>query len=215
MATAASALSGVLTARRVRQLADRASFQKGRDYFSEGRVGSLVAHRDTLTATVNGTHDYAVTLDAANGDLHYDCSCPVGTDGAFCKHAVAVALAWLNLESADGNTVRRSDLAEETALVTLDDLRPWLLQQKPEALVDLLLAAAVRDERLREKLLRDAARSTGKGLDFGSYRRAIERATRTRGFIEYGRPPASPRAFAPPWSRFPNSPAKVRRKPPP
>lgn len=184
-----SALSRLLTLKQVRHLAGERSFQRGRDYFDGGQVRSLVAHGDTLTATVTGSQNYAVRLAAKDNGLSHRCSCPVGGDGLFCKHCVAVGLAWLdagrdrvsNLKSGISNS---SGLAGGL-LVTLDDLRPWLLAQAPATLAAYLLETAERDDRLREKLLRAAARATAKGVDFSAYRKSIDRATRTGGFIDY------------------------------
>lgn len=193
---AASALTRLLTLKQIRHLAGDTSFARGEAYCAEGRVRSLVAHGDTLTATVCGTENYTVRLATENGALSYRCSCPVGADGAFCKHCAAVALAWLdagrkniaatragisNLKTRISNS---SGLAGGL-LVSLDDLRPWLLEQPPATLADLLLETAERDERLREKLLRAAARATAKGIDLSAYRKSIDRATRTGGFIDY------------------------------
>lgn len=176
-----SALSQVLTPEKLRELAGAVSFRRGQLYAAEGRVGTLVVRGNTLSATVAGTRSYQVRIEARDGGLDHRCSCPVGADGAFCKHTVAVALSWI--------AGRRSDKpgrdAGASSVVTLDDLRPWLLRQTPENLADLLLGAAERDERLRERLLRDAARATGKRNDFAAYRRAIDRATLPGEFIAY------------------------------
>jgi uncharacterized Zn finger protein len=183
---ASSSLRLVLTASHVRQLASDRSYARGETYVADGHVLSLVESRDTLTATVRGTSDYRVRLTAADDTLAYRCSCPVGADGKFCKHAVAVALAWL---AADNPKKSRSPgaakAASATPVVHLDDLRPWLLEQRPAMLTDLLLETAARDDRLREQLLRAAARATSKGPDFTAYRKSIDRATRTGGFIDY------------------------------
>jgi uncharacterized Zn finger protein len=88
-----SALSRLLTLEQIRQRAGNTSFQRGQAYCERGQARSLVAHGDTLTAAVAGTEIYAVRLAADGGKLEYRCSCPVGSDGAFCKHCVAVALA--------------------------------------------------------------------------------------------------------------------------
>lgn len=187
----ASALSHVLTLQRIRRLAGATSFARGQAYHAVERVTSLVVRGDTLTATVIGTENYAVRLEATSaGDerFAYRCSCPVGTDGAFCKHCVAVALAWLAAAQpadAGSTTKRQRRAAPSTPLVQLDDVRPWLLEQPPAALADLLLDVAERDARLREKLLRAAARATAKGIDLSAYRRAIERAARPHGFVDY------------------------------
>jgi len=88
-----SKLKQVLTHQALRRLAGARSFQRGEDYFAAGQVASLVEHAGKLTATVQGTEDYRVTLSARGGVLDYDCTCPIGADGAFCKHCVAVGLA--------------------------------------------------------------------------------------------------------------------------
>ena len=46
-----------------------------------------------MAARVGGTRLYRVELWAEQGDLGYDCSCPLGEEGAFCKHCVAAGLA--------------------------------------------------------------------------------------------------------------------------
>jgi tetratricopeptide (TPR) repeat protein len=185
----ASALSRLLTLKQIRHLAGERSFQRGQDYCAGGQVRSLVAHGDTLTATVIGTENYAVRLAAENGALQYRCSCPVGADGLFCKHCVATALAWLDA-GRTGVSNPKSGISNSSGragglLVSLDDLRPWLLGQPPATLAGHLLETAERDDRLREKLLHAAARATAKGIDFSAYRQSIDRATRTGGFIDY------------------------------
>jgi len=48
-----------------------------------------------LVAQVTGKQAYRVSI-WINGDrLGYVCSCPAGADGDFCKHCVAVAIAWV------------------------------------------------------------------------------------------------------------------------
>jgi len=182
-----SALARVITLKYLKDLAGERSFQRGQVYCLSGQVQSLVVHGDTLHATVGGTEDYGVRLVARDEGLDHRCSCPVGTEGSFCKHGVAVALAWLGANAKGGGTSKkgRESATESSPLVSLDDLRPWLLGQTPATLTGYLLEAAERDERLREKLLRGAARASAKGIDLGAYRRSVERATRTTRFIDY------------------------------
>ena len=177
----ASALSRFLTPKQIRQLAGETSYSRGEGYHATDRVRSLVVHGDTLTATVCGTEDYTVRLEAGTDALSHRCSCPVGADGLFCKHCVAVALAWLEAAPAQD----RKKPAAATPLVSLDDLRPWLIDQPSATLAGFLLETAERDGRLREKLLRAAARATAKGIDLAAYRKSIDRAARTGGFIDY------------------------------
>jgi len=165
-----SRLSTLLTRHVVANLATGASFERGLDYFNRGKVVRLIEHGNTVTAKVSGTAVYEVRLSAVADGLEFNCSCPVGGGGDFCKHCVAVALAWL--ENRSRKTHGGEGSVEDPApLVTLDDLRPWLLKQPPETLADLLLSAAEHD--------------VSKGIDFAAYRASITRATATPGFVSY------------------------------
>src|SRR5690349_21052276 len=97
-------LKNVLTRNALRRLAGARSFERGEDYFDGGRVTSLVEHRGKLTAIVQGSEDYRVELSVRIGELDYDCTCPVGEDGAFCKHCVATGLAWITNSPANSST---------------------------------------------------------------------------------------------------------------
>ena len=182
-----STLSSILTLKLVKRLAGVRAFQRGRDYCDRDQVRSLVSHDDMLTATVCGTVDYAVRLSAEDGELQPHCSCQSRDDAGFCQHAVAVALAWLEADPAGPDALaKKRHLANDTPqIVSFDDLRPWLLEQTPATLAAYLLETAEYDDRLRDKLLRGAARATAKGIDLNAYRRSLERATRSSGFIDY------------------------------
>jgi uncharacterized Zn finger protein len=162
-----SEISRQLTLTTVKKLADTGSFSRGEAYLRQGHVLSVTRRANTLTARVSGNVKYAVTLNAsAHQTLRHACTCPRGRGGDFCKHAVAVALAWIEQQAHSSPSDRK--------IVDLDDIRPWLLEQPAETLVDLLLDAATRDSRLREKLLRLAVRATGAAPDYAAYRRRIE-----------------------------------------
>jgi uncharacterized Zn finger protein len=88
------------------------SYERGLAYLDTGRVGMLRASAERVGATVQGSEDYLVELRVKGGKLRFSCSCPVGREGAFCKHCVAVALAWS----------RDSD----DPAPTLDDARAYL-----------------------------------------------------------------------------------------
>jgi uncharacterized Zn finger protein len=178
-----SELKSVLTRETLRKLAGGRSFERGEDYFAAGQVTTLVEHAGKLTAMVQGTEDYRVTLFVREGALDYDCTCPMGGDGAFCKHCVAVGLAWL-ADSA-GVSTRKPSKADTTPVVTLDDARSWLSQQDKKELVEMLLDQAATDRNLRERLLLQSAKAAGKGANVAAIRKAIDRATRTGGFVDY------------------------------
>jgi uncharacterized Zn finger protein len=57
------------------------------------RVLSVKWIDDGLTAQVRGTTVYEVRFWRKGQELQTACTCPFAREGAFCKHAVAVALA--------------------------------------------------------------------------------------------------------------------------
>jgi uncharacterized Zn finger protein len=153
--------SGVLhqlvTRLKLRQLAGAKSFERGADYFAAGQVVSLAEQDGKLTATVQGTDKYQVTLFADGNALASECTCPMGVEGAFCRHCVAVGLAWL-ANGAEGPRTRKKSAATP---VTLEDARAWLAQQDKSKLVEIILDRAATDPRLRDRLLAQAAKVKG------------------------------------------------------
>ncbi len=164
-------LREVLDRRLLRRLAEGHSFERGERYLASGQVLSLVEYRGTLAAKVLGTHLYCVKLSMEQGSLEYQCSCPIGGDGAFCKHCVAVGLAWLQ------RTAKRADSKRpEKQANTMEDVRGYLRGQDKAALVELILRQAMDDERLRRRLVMQIAAISSKGLDLATYRELIDDA---------------------------------------
>lgn len=169
-----------LSRRDIRQLAGERFFARGERYFDEGRVHGLTEYRGQVAAKVTGTEDYRVKLWAERGDLGYSCSCPVGDDGEFCKHCVAVALAWIEQSAGTGNkgTARKS-------AATLEDVRAFLERQDKDRLIEMLLNEALESDGLRERLFLETARMNPERIDLATYRRAIRNAARTNDHVDY------------------------------
>jgi len=156
---------------------DRA-YERGLDYFQAGAVTDLVVTKDMLNARVEGGDEYAVQLWNENGALGYSCTCPVGDDGIFCKHAVAAGLAWLADRKAAPPAKRgRDDLA---------GIREWLTGAPHEQLVELLLEQALNDPGLRSRLNTRAARvAATHHVDVKSLKTTVGKALAVSGFVDY------------------------------
>jgi len=122
----------------LRRLAGAQYYQRGLDYFSHGHVESLEESSGGVRALVRGNRDYTISLTADDGVLDYSCDCPVGSDGAFCKHCVAAALAWLNRDAGAAKPASR----HKTQEVTLADAGKILKGEDKEALVSMMLDLA-------------------------------------------------------------------------
>jgi uncharacterized Zn finger protein len=123
-------------------LAGDRSFQRGERYLDQ--VRALRARRGALYATVYGSEPYRVRLGPGEPELSGRCTCLYAAEeGNFCKHLVAVGLAWLRgreAEDADGESA----------------LRDHLGGLSHGELVDLVLDAAAEDGRLELRLRADA-----------------------------------------------------------
>lgn len=171
-------LKSILTKETLRQYAGGRSYERGEAYYDEGVVSSLVERNGKLTATVRGSENYSVKLWADDDGLGYTCSCPLAQgEGEFCKHCVAVGLAWLKGGAKGKDTKGKG--------VTIADVEAYLRQQSMPALVELLMEQVTENERLRERLLMKVARANETGIDLGTFRKAIKKAVKTGGYVDY------------------------------
>ncbi|CAJ3269384.1 SWIM zinc finger family protein [Burkholderia pseudomallei] len=174
-----ASLSDVLTLAEIESLTDRKTFARGKAYFHEGAVSRLEADDGVVRASVQGTHRYSVEFGVGDdSELTYECDCPVGEDGIFCKHAVAVALSWI--ENA-GEEVFHADEAEPTKprrnrKTYEEQIQEYVATLTEDALRELVLEAAERDLTLRDKLL-FAARAAS-ASDLPSMKTAVRQAAR-------------------------------------
>jgi uncharacterized Zn finger protein len=176
-------LSELISRATLQDLAGTTAFLRGEEYFSVGAVGQLRAAEDKISARVEGSETYQVELRDDDGDVAYDCTCRRAADGYFCKHCGAVGLAWLAENSAvpesgapSGKKQRRDPWR---------DIKEYLTTQPPAALIDLVLDAAQRDDRLYQSLLLKAVRTGGGGNVTKAFRRAIGDATRIHGYVDW------------------------------
>jgi uncharacterized Zn finger protein len=99
---------------------------------------------------------------------------PVGVDGRFCKHAVAVALV---ATEAVSDTEASMDFSI--------DLRDYLTSLGHSCLVDLVLERAEADDLFDARLRLQATGATDGPLPVAAFREAVNRAFITDGYVHY------------------------------
>ena len=161
--------------RSVEAMADRRSFERGLLYAANGRVGKRTVAASSVKAKVRGSSSYQVRLSLDDDDEPaYDCSCPVGQEGRFCKHGVAVALV---VSDAVADSGQRAEAAI--------DVRGYLEGLDHRALVDLLVERAADDDIFDARLRMEAARATAGPPQLGVFRHAIDEAFMVNGYVGY------------------------------
>jgi uncharacterized Zn finger protein len=178
-------IADLLSEKLLMELAGERAFERGEDYFAEGRVVGLKENNGAITARVRGTYYYRVTLRAENEELAFECNCPVGRDNVFCKHCVAVGLAWIDRRDQESGVSRRQTERD----VTDEEIRAHLRLQGKNGLVEMLMEHAEWDSEFRDRLVLATAQGGEKAPDLAAFRAAIDKVIRHRNFVDYGRMP--------------------------
>lgn len=132
----------LLSDRQLRKLAGEAAFGRGVEYFREGMVVGWNQSGTTINADVEGTERYRVILKLSKRSLEGGCDCPASEGIDFCKHCVAVALAY------------RTNQAEEARLTegdATDRIQAYLQQMDKPSLIEALQSLIAQDPMLRQQ----------------------------------------------------------------
>lgn len=171
----------ILNNKTLMELAGERAFARGEGYFSAGVVVGVKREKETLTARVRGTHYYRVRLWVEADELAFDCDCPVGRDDIFCKHCVAVGLAWLDQQRPEDSGPRSLSRYE----TSLKDIQTFLLASAKTELVEMLMDRVQEDEGLERRLAMKAAHAGNRPPDVRGMRALLNKAIRKRGFVDY------------------------------
>jgi uncharacterized Zn finger protein len=148
------------------ELADAASEERGLAYVRENRVRITSLSQDEVLAVVEGTGEYDVRLRHTSSS----CDCPIGRNGVFCKHCVAVALV---ATAAVEPTPTHSPHVD-------DAVSRWLDSLDAQALRSLVAEAAATSASFEQALAVRAAKSSG---DLGYLEALVDRTLRSRRFL--------------------------------
>lgn len=155
------------------------SFERGKEYFESESVFGLEEYQGKVVAKVSGTHDYRVKLWAEDEDeIGYDCECPFADEGNFCKHCVAVGLAWIAQRKGEIQQTSKS----KKRTTNLDDVKAYLQTREKTELVEMLMQEVLENDTLRGQLMLAVARSNPSGVDVKTYRKELKRVFDTSGY---------------------------------
>jgi hypothetical protein len=160
----------------LRALAGEKVFARGAKYHRDGLVEVLALEPGRVVAQVSGNEDYRTVVTGRGTQIGGECSCPAVEDWGFCKHIVAAALA----ANAMGGDV------EGEGVAALSRIRDHLKTKSVDELITMIMDLAEQDLGLFRKLDMAAAALHEDDTKFDArLRKAIDGATRTRGFVDY------------------------------
>ena len=160
----------------LRDLAGAKIFARGEAYHRDERVVILSIEPERVLAQVMGTEDYRTEISGRGRAIGGECSCPAFEDRGLCKHMVAAVLA-ANGPGGGANAGGTGALAR---------IRGHLKEKGIDALVEVIVDLAEHDPVLFRKLdIAAAAVHADDATLEDRLRKAIDGATRTRGFVDY------------------------------
>ena len=174
-------LASLLTDADLRQWAGPRSYERGVEYYQLGLVESITESGTGVKAKVRGTRDYRVEFWVEHGEITSSCTCPMGDQGEFCKHCVAVGLGLIHRPSPRSSS--------GAAFANMEDVHAYLTSLDKKALVEMIVAQVVDDDRLRDRLMLKAAKNAKKQPNFAHFRKIVGNVIRVRGFVEYREAP--------------------------
>ncbi|WCM94264.1 SWIM zinc finger family protein [Acidovorax sp. NCPPB 2350] len=203
----------------LQRMSGPAVFGRGRTYAASGAIETLQesplrpGEQAALAAVVHGTQAYQVRVWIdADDELDGACDCPHAQEGNFCKHLVALSLAWRSglggqAVESDPEAARKVAAAAKRARTQADRrdaLRRFVGEQPAQALAERLWAWAERDRDLMAELkawaLQQQASDDPKALrstitdllrprgDFLDWRESVAYARRAAGVVAMLKP---------------------------
>lgn len=121
----------------IRDLCTEAVFERGRNYYDEGHIRGRRRVDDVVTATVEGSKLYDVTLSLSEPDFDPSCTCPYDGPGE-CRHVVALLLSLI-----DDLPVDEGERIDEVfADIETSELKAFVREElaRDEAMLDRFLA---------------------------------------------------------------------------
>jgi uncharacterized Zn finger protein len=171
------------TPAQLRTLAGDSYFARGEAYLRTGAVRSLSVGGSGVEAAVQGTRRYRVRLWIEDDALAFACTCPLGRDDVFCKHVVAVGLAWRAEGGAGTADVGASSRSPPSP--PEDALRARLLSLDKDELVSVLIDCADEDGHLMRRLTLMAARQEPANTVASAWKRALDDALAPDDYVDY------------------------------
>ena len=127
-------LKELVTRQNLREEAGNVYFERGLDYFKFGQVQKLHVYGTCIEGIVAGSRLYRCSIEAdGDGWFSSECNCPLGVEDEFCKHLVALGLAFINGSAAPRQVKDKRDKF---------DLVAFLKARSKEELTALLAEAA-------------------------------------------------------------------------
>lgn len=157
------------------RLAGEGAYQRGVGVYKSNAVLSIKEKAGHIFAKVEGSEVYQVKLTITNQVFDGSCDCPASENFDFCKHCVATALAYKDMQ-ADKIELENSD--------PLDRIQAYINQLSEQDTKTALLQLIGDDELLTNKWQLKADNASG-SINIKQLKKQITKALPYRTYWEY------------------------------
>ena len=168
----------IITIEEIMSLCNETSYERGMEYYKEGRINRVEFFGNKLKAIVAGTYNYEVTVKLDKG-IEASCTCPYDW-GGYCKHIIATLISL----SENYDKIKKSKIKEENRITTV------LNSISREELNDFLLSEFEDNQILRTHFLTRFSENQ-KEKSIIEFKKDIKMLYREaedpNGFIHYGK----------------------------
>ncbi|MCC6374360.1 MAG: hypothetical protein IT465_06060 [Moraxellaceae bacterium] len=155
-------LNNLLSIQQLKDYADYRSFERGQQYFRQGQVTVISTNEFKISANVSGTRIYQTSLWVKGKHLESSCTCEAFEDYCFCKHCVAVGLAWLAGEMPTDNVGNVPKAVKD-----------YVQQLSQQQLMDIVLQQASQNQQLLQQLLLSSHSILDSNTKLANYKKLI------------------------------------------
>ena len=109
----------------LKRLFGKEILKRGNNYYEERRVSNLLKNGNTITASVQGTHHYKISINLETNTFR--CNCPY--EGRMCKHLAAVCYAINNTKNVQKVENIEANLAKKSKEELVRIMQEMLIQE--------------------------------------------------------------------------------------
>ena len=160
-------LNNLLSTQQLKDYADYRSFERGQQYFKQGQVTVISTNEFKISANVSGTRIYQTSLWVKGKHLESSCTCEAFEDYGFCKHCVAVGLAWL-----------AGVMPTEEEGYIPNSVKQYVQQLNQQKLIDIVLQQASQNQQLLQQLLLSSHSLLDSNAKLANYKKLIVKLAR-------------------------------------
>jgi hypothetical protein len=135
-----------LTEPEIARLFDPRIYERGKEYFFEGRVKRAIVYHNSLMGDIKGTlpEEYHISIEVRDGNIVASCTCPYAF--GYCKHIAAILYAWVKRPVMFKDLGRSEDMLKQLSRDEVVEIAIDMIRYDPDVIYVINLRLTPRSE---------------------------------------------------------------------